>query len=192
MIYGLLFLFVAHISTSQIVDAVVTKEVEQSFYWVYLIYLLPLLYLMIKEIPRSTFLKRKTGYWMVLFVCFLSVSFELYRFYIFSNNATSKSIFLLQEHFCTLYLPIIWALLSSVFIFAGLQKNIPELNKIGFVLLGITILKLYLYDVWQMDNISRIIAFIILGIILLLSSFMFQKFKNIIKNLVEKNENSAD
>ncbi|MGO4710551.1 DUF2339 domain-containing protein [Chryseobacterium sp. 2TAF14] len=192
MIYGLLFLFVAHISTSQIVDVVVTKEVKQSFYWVYLMYLLPLLYLMIKEIPKSTFLKRKTGYWMVLFICVLSVSFELYRIYIFSNNATSKSIFQLQEHFCTLYLPIIWAVLSCVIIFAGLQKNIPELNKIGFALLGITILKLYLYDVWQMDNISRIIAFIILGVILLLSSFMFQKFKNIIKNLVEKNENSAD
>lgn len=43
-----------------------------------------------------------------------------------------------------------------------------------------------------MDNVSRIIAFIILGIILLMSSFMFQKFKNMLKNLVEKDENSAD
>jgi uncharacterized membrane protein len=45
--------------------------------------------------------------------------------------------------------------------------------------------KLYALDVWKMDNISRIIAFIILGIILLSSSFMYQKFKRILKDLIE-------
>jgi L-asparagine transporter-like permease len=48
------------------------------------------------------------------------------------------------------------------------------------------VLKLYTYDVWQMDNISRISAFIALGIILLFSSFAFQRLKNIIKNMVDK------
>ncbi|MBO6183425.1 MAG: DUF2339 domain-containing protein, partial [Chryseobacterium sp.] len=192
LIYGLLLLFVAHISTSQIVNAVITKEIGLSFYWVHLIYLMPLIYLIIKLIPQSEFLKQKAGYWAVSVVCIISVSFELYRIYIFSNDTTYKNIIQLQEHFSILYIPIIWAILSCISIFVGLTKNIPQLNKIGFGLLGITILKLYLYDVWQMDNVSRIIAFIILGIILLLSSFMFQKFKNMLKNLVEKNENSID
>lgn len=188
----MLLLFAAHISTSQIVNAVISKEVRSSFYWIHLIYLLPLLYLIIKLIPQSEFLKQKAGYWAVSLVCIISVSFELYRIYIFSNDTTYKNIIQLQEHFSILYIPIIWAILSCISIFVGLTKNIPQLNKIGFGLLGITILKLYLYDVWQMDNVSRIIAFIILGIILLLSSFMFQKFKNMLKNLVEKNENSID
>lgn len=192
LIYGLLFLFIAHITNSQIVHAVITKEIILNFYWIHLIYLAPLLYLIIKIIPQSEFLKQKAGYLLISITCILSISFELYRIYIFLNSPTYQNIFQLQEHFSILYLPIIWAVLSCGFIFAGLKKNIPELNKIGFGLLGITILKLYLYDVWQMDNVSRIIAFIILGIILLLSSFMFQKFKNMLKNLVEKNENSID
>ncbi|REC41360.1 DUF2339 domain-containing protein [Chryseobacterium sp. 5_R23647] len=192
LIYGLLFLFIAHITNSQIVSAVIAKEIGLSFYWIHLIYLVPLLYLIIKLIPQSEFLKQKAGYLLISIVCILSVSFELYRIYIFLNNTTYQNIFQLQEHFSILYLPIIWAVLSCGFIFAGLKKNIPELNKIGFGLLGITILKLYLYDVWQMDNVSRIIAFIILGIILLLSSFMFQKFKIMLKTLVDKNENSID
>ncbi len=57
------------------------------------------------------------------------------------------------------------------------------------------VLKLYTYDVWQMDNISRISAFIVLGIILLVSSFTFQRFKNLIRNMVEqknKNEEETD
>ncbi len=192
LIYGLLFLFIAHITNSQIVSAVIAKEIGLSFYWIHLIYLVPLLYLIIKLIPQSEFLKQKAGYLLISIVCILTVSFELYRIYIFLNNTTYQNIFQLQEHFSILYLPIIWAVLSCGFIFAGLKKNIPELNKIGFCLLGITILKLYLYDVWQMDNVSRIIAFIILGIILLLSSFMFQKFKIMLKTLVDKNENSID
>lgn len=192
LIYGLLFLFIAHITNSQIVSAIIAKEIGLSFYWIHLIYLVPLLYLIIKLIPQSEFLKQKASYLLISIVCILSVSFELYRIYIFLNNTTYQNIFQLQEHFSILYLPIIWAVLSCGFIFAGLKKNIPELNKIGFGLLGITILKLYLYDVWQMDNVSRIIAFIILGIILLLSSFMFQKFKIMLKTLVDKNENSID
>ncbi|MCD0479177.1 DUF2339 domain-containing protein [Chryseobacterium sp. LC2016-29] len=192
LIYVLLLLYIAHISSSQIVYAVINREIGLGLYGIYLLYLVPLFYLIIKLVPQSEFLKEKISYWIISLVCILSISFELYRMYIFSNNILDKNISQYQEHFSILYLPIIWAILSCGFIFAGLKKNIPELNKIGFGLLGITILKLYLYDVWQMDNVSRIIAFIILGIILLLSSFMFQKFKNMLKNLVEKNENSID
>jgi uncharacterized membrane protein len=50
-------------------------------------------------------------------------------------------------------------------------------------------IKLYAIDVWRMDNISRIIAFIILGIILLSSSFMYQKLRRILKELIDKNKN---
>ncbi|HEX7870725.1 MAG TPA: DUF2339 domain-containing protein, partial [Chryseobacterium sp.] len=155
-------------------------------------YLLPLLYLILKIITQTEFLKEKIGYWLVSFVAILAISFEFYRIYIFLNTTTIKNLIQLEEHFSILYLPIIWAVLACGFIFSGLKKDIPELNKIGFSLLGITILKLYLYDVWQMDNVSRIIAFIILGIILLLNSFMFQKFKNMLKNLVEKNDDFND
>ncbi|MFY1046571.1 DUF2339 domain-containing protein [Chryseobacterium sp. GP-SGM7] len=188
LIYGLLFLLIAHISSSQIVDAIIKNKIGLNFYFVHLIYILPILYLVLKIIPQTEYFKEKIGYWMVSFVIILAVSFEFYRIYIFSNRVTIENLIQLEEHFSILYLPIIWAVLACGFIFSGLKKNIPELNKIGFSLLGITILKLYFYDVWQMDNVSRIIAFIILGIILLLSSFMFQKFKNMLKNLVDKNE----
>ena len=106
------------------------------------------------------------------------------------NADNPDQIYILQNHFSMLYLPIIWAVLSCMFIYFGLKKELPEFNKIGFTLLRIMIFKLYAFDVWQMDNVSRISAFIILGIILLLSSFMFQRLKNLIKNLVDKKEES--
>jgi len=98
------------------------------------------------------------------------------------------SSYKVSRHFNILYLPILWTVIATVFIYIGLQKKNAEYNKIGFALIGIMAVKLYAYDVWQMDNISRIIAFIMLGVILLLSSFMFQRLKNIITNLVDKKE----
>jgi hypothetical protein len=108
------------------------------------------------------------------------------------NAEKISDIKALSKHFGLLYLPIIWAVLACIFIYRGLKNNVSEYSKIGFALVAVTILKLYLYDVWEMDNVSRIIAFIILGIILLLSSFLFQRLKKIIKNLVENKEDKPE
>lgn len=188
MIFLFLFLLVAHISTSQIVTEIISQKIDLGFYLVHLLYLFPLIYLILKIIPQSDFIKINLSYWLISLVIIVGFSIELYRTYILINANSLAEIYSLQNHFSILYLPIIWAVLSCLFIYFGLKKGIPAFNKIGFSLLGIMILKLYTYDIWQMDNISRIIAFIILGIILLLSSFMFQRLKNIIKNFVESKE----
>ena len=110
----------------------------------------------------------------------------MYHIYILIRSDSMIEMSKLQEYFTLLYLPIIWAVLASIFIYKGLKTDAREYGKAGFVLLAITIIKLYLYDVWKMDNVSRIIAFIILGVILLLSSFLFQRLKNIVGTMVEK------
>lgn len=189
---GILFFFLLlvflHISTSQIASEIIMMKMNHGLFLVHLLYLLPLIYLIIKIIPQSYFIKNKISFWFVSLIIVLGFSVEFYRAYILINTDKFNSISELQNHFSILYLPIIWAVLACLFIYFGLKNGLPEFNKIGFTLLGIMIFKLYAYDVWQMDNVSRIIAFIILGIILLLSSFMFQRLKNLIKNLVDKKE----
>ncbi len=190
MIYlFLLFLFM-HILTSQVATEIISNKIFTGFYFIHLLYILPFLYLIFKIIPNSDFIKVHISYWAISLLVILAFSFESYRFYILMNAENPNQIYALQNHFSRLYLPIIWAVLACLFIYFGLKKELPELNKIGFTLLGIMIIKLYAIDIWQMDNVSRIIAFIILGIILLLSSFMFQRLKNLIKNLVDKKEDS--
>ena len=94
----------------------------------------------------------------------------------------------LKKYFNIFYLPMIWTALSIIFIYLGMKKQLPELVKTGFVLIILMAIKLYAYDVWQMDNISRIIAFIVLGIVLLTSSFTFQKLKLFFKDMVDKDD----
>lgn len=190
MIYIFLLLLFIHISTSQVATEIISNKIDSGFFLVHLLYIPLFIYLLLKIFPKSEFIKIHISYWAISLILILAFSFEFYRTCLLLNADNSDEIYMLQNHFSMLYLPIIWAVLACLFIYFGLKKELPEFNKIGFTLLGIMIFKLYAFDVWQMDNVSRISAFIILGIILLLSSFMFQRLKNLIKNLVDKKEES--
>lgn len=199
LIYFFFCLTIIHVTfcASELIHDIVLKKTSWSFYGIYLLYLIPFIYVYYyKVINTPYFLKIKISYWLGAFTLVTVVSCELYHLYLLGNSVNLAKLPALQKHFSILYLPIIWAILSIIFIYTGLKRENNELSRIGFTLIGIVIVKLYAYDVWQMDNISRIIAFILLGVILLLSSFMFQRLKNIIKNLVDKknetdkNENS--
>ena len=45
------------------------------------------------------------------------------------------------------------------------------------VLLGITILKLFVYDIRNASETGKIVAFILLGVLILIISFVYQKLK---------------
>ncbi|WP_394667130.1 DUF2339 domain-containing protein [uncultured Chryseobacterium sp.] len=180
------------ISGPGIVSNFLLHKVSFGFYGLYLLYWIPFIYIILKVLPGSHFLRLKLSYWLISIAFVTALSFELYDIYILLNAEKISDIKALSKHFGLLYLPIIWAVLACIFIYRGLKNNISEYSKIGFALVAVTILKLYLYDVWEMDNVSRIIAFIILGIILLLSSFLFQRLKKIIKNLVENKEDKPE
>lgn len=180
------------VSGTGIVSNYLLGKISLGFYGLYLLYWIPFIYTILQILPKSNFFKIKLSYWLISVTIITALSFELYNIYILLNAENISGMKVLSKHFGLLYLSIIWAVLSSVLIYKGLKNNIPEYSKIGFALIAVTILKLYLYDVWEMDNISRIIAFIILGIILLLSSFLFQRLKKIIKNLVENKEEKPE
>lgn len=190
LIYIFLFLVAVHVSfsASEVSTSILSHTIPFSFYCIHLLYWLPFLYLYITTPRSSNFYTTKISYWIISFVFVLSVSSTFYHLYILITANNIPSSYKASRHFNILYLPILWTVIATAFIYIGLQKKNPEYNKIGFALIGIMVVKLYAYDVWQMDNISRIIAFIMLGIILLLSSFTFQRLKNIITNLVEKQD----
>ncbi|MDQ0065392.1 DUF2339 domain-containing protein [Chryseobacterium lathyri] len=187
LIYLLFILIVLNASfvASAVVTAVLQKKLTFGFYAIHLFHWIPFIYILWNTASTSDFYKTKISYWMISITLVIAISCGFYHTYILSSVNDIELIYKTKEHFNILYLPIIWAVLASIFIYTSLKRNIPEYSRVGFALIGIMVLKLYSYDVWQMDNISRITAFIILGVILLLSSFTFQRLKNIIKNMVD-------
>ncbi len=88
--------------------------------------------------------------------------------------------------FRMILLPIIWAVLGFGMIYFGLKNQLKSFPIVGIILFGLIILKLYLVDVWEMSNVFRIVSFIVLGILILLTSFMYQKLRKLMFNLMEK------
>ena len=153
-------------------------------YTYYLLYTIPLSFI-IWKLLKQKYLTLKFAYIILAIFFTYIISIELSHFYIISNASKFNEILPLKSRYIYFYLPIIWTVCAIIFLFLGLRKQIPDFVKFGFGLIGLMAVKLYALDVWKMDNISRIIAFIILGIILLSSSFMYQKFKRIFKDLIE-------
>jgi hypothetical protein len=88
--------------------------------------------------------------------------------------------------------PILWGILAFVFLIVGIRKRIKNLRIIALSLLGITILKLFLFDISNASETGKIIAFILLGILILIISFVYQKLKVLVQDdnkPTETNEN---
>ena len=77
-------------------------------------------------------------------------------------------------------LSILWGSYSLFLIALGIWKKQKYLRIIAIVLFGITLIKLFLYDIASLNTISKTIVFVSLGILLLVISFLYNKYKHII------------
>lgn len=73
--------------------------------------------------------------------------------------------------------PILWGILAFIFLIIGIKKQNKTTRIIALALLGLTIAKLFLYDISNISETGKIISFILLGILILIISFVYQKIK---------------
>lgn len=71
----------------------------------------------------------------------------------------------------------------------GMRLHQKTLRIISLVVFGIVLAKLLLIDLWALPTIGKIVVFILLGLILLTLSFLYQKLKNV---LFKDDENEMD
>jgi len=83
-------------------------------------------------------------------------------------------------------LSILWGVYSLLLIALGIWKKKKYLRMGAIVLFGITLIKLFIYDISHLSTISKTIVFVSLGLLLLIISFLYNKYKNIISDDVEK------
>ncbi|MEJ2542851.1 MAG: DUF2339 domain-containing protein [Calditrichaceae bacterium] len=77
-------------------------------------------------------------------------------------------------------LSILWGSYALFMIILGIWKKKRYLRVSAIVLFGITLLKLFFYDVAHLGTIAKTILFLVLGILLLVISFLYNKYKNLI------------
>lgn len=77
-------------------------------------------------------------------------------------------------------LSILWGIYSLLLIVLGIWKRKMPLRIGAMVLFGITLVKLFFYDIVHLDTIAKTIVFVSLGTLLLVISFLYNKYKKAI------------
>jgi uncharacterized membrane protein len=106
---------------------------------------------------------------------FLKISMEvLGYFHVPSPNSIYDATLRVRS---LLTLSLVWALYSGAVIVAGFVARFRPVRILGMGLLGLTVLKVFLLDIQSLDRGYRIAAFVVLGILLLAVSLLYQRQK---------------
>ena len=66
----------------------------------------------------------------------------------------------------------------------GIARRSKLLRLMALGLLGLTIFKVFLFDLSSLQKLYRIISFIVLGLILLAVSFLYQRYRQRMAGLI--------
>jgi uncharacterized membrane protein len=118
--------------------------------------------------------------WLISGALVALLSLELQHLFVWICYTGPASV----EHTADLYgkagLSILWGVCAFTLISIGLSHRFKPLRIIALFLFGMTLLKLFCYDIIDIPPAGKIIAFILLGILLLVISFMYQRLKKIL------------
>ena len=70
---------------------------------------------------------------------------------------------------------IFWGLVSLGFLYAGLKRRSWQLRTAGFALFGVSLAKLFLYDLAFLSPLTRALSFVAVGAVLLFAGFFYQR-----------------
>lgn len=73
-----------------------------------------------------------------------------------------------------------WLVYSIALMIVGLVRRMRPIRIIAIVLFGVAIVKIFFYDLSFLETLYRIVSFIGLGIILMIVSYLYQRYRNVI------------
>ncbi|RDV13168.1 DUF2339 domain-containing protein [Pontibacter diazotrophicus] len=122
----------------------------------------------------------KAALWALSFVAVFIASAELEHIALLSLHEPNASIAPLLVQIRKIGFPILWGISSFVLMMIGMQHKLKTLRIISLSLFFLTLAKLFLFDIRGISEGGKIAAFICLGMLLLVVSFMYQKLKVLI------------
>ena len=77
---------------------------------------------------------------------------------------------------------ILWSLFALGLILAGIVKRVRTMRFVGLALFGIVVWKVFFVDLAQLEQLYRIVAFMLLGVLVLCGSFVYLKYRQTFAN----------
>lgn len=118
--------------------------------------------------------------WYTAFIGIYILSAELCHLMIVGGYTGYGSIATSMSQATKIGFPVLWGVCSLVLMVLGMRLKMRHLRIISLSLFFITLVKLFLFDIREVSEGGKIVAFISLGILLLVVSFMYQKLKVLI------------
>lgn len=88
------------------------------------------------------------------------------------------------ENKSSIALSLFWICYAIILLVSGIVSKNKLIRVGGMLLLILSILKLFFYDLWNLGTLYRIISSISLGVVLLSISFAYQKYRDKIKEII--------
>lgn len=186
-IIGLLsFLFYYHMEVIEARNYYLLESgsgVGFMFHYLLILLLVGVAYLSLRKAQTLTAFNKESLHaysWFYVFFFVFMASAELdHTVLLFANTSTETiSGILTQNH--KIGYPILWGLASFLLIFVGLKLKRKQLRIISLTLFLITLIKLFTFDIKDISEGGKIAAFISLGVLLLIVSFMYQRLKKLL------------
>jgi len=84
-------------------------------------------------------------------------------------------------------LSIVMAAYAVLLVAAGVMSRTAVNRILGLGLIGIVVAKLYVYDVWLLERIYRVAAFAALGVLLLVISYLYSRYRDSVEHWWREN-----
>lgn len=94
------------------------------------------------------------------------------------QNATIGEKITALEYAQQLAISTVWLLYAAAMMIGGFVRRVRALRLVALGLAGVSVLKIFLYDLSFLTTPYRIGSFIGLGVVLLLVSYLYQRFKD--------------
>lgn len=146
--------------------------------------LLYLIYRLIMHVRsgKATLLSSNPSFfsWLLVTSVIAIASAELYQVLLWIGYGDGSEWEWWQNLYNKAGLSILWSICSFVLIWLGLKYRYQPLRIISLTLFTITLVKLFSFDIRNVPPGGKIAAFILLGVLLLIVSFMYQRLKAIL------------
>lgn len=108
------------------------------------------------------------------------LSVEMYHIIMWTTYQNTGDREYVENLYYKAGLSIVWGICSFGMMWLGMKYRFKTLRIISLTLFTITLIKLFLYDIQNIPPGGKIAAFILLGVLLLIISFMYQRLKKMI------------
>ncbi len=101
---------------------------------------------------------------------------EYWKYYLIGGGLLTTLILALELN--DGWITIAWAIEAIAILIAGFRYELSFVRKAGIVLLLLTIVKVFIIDLSDLETLYRIMSFMVLGAILMGASFLYSKYKD--------------